>query len=299
MFAAVSHVVVLEFPLVSRSRRASAPTTVLATSTDLKDRTIDFALLLFTTETAYARAAEAAGVDGFVVDWEGIGKRSRQRGADTEVSGDTPEDLSGVRGAVASPVVCRINRLGPQTSGEVEDAVARGADEVLLPMVTAPGEVEKVLELVDGRCGVGILVETERAVACAPELGRLPLSRAYVGLNDLAIERRSNSIFDAVVDGTAERVRESFEAPFGFGGLTLPDQGSPVPCRLLIGEMARLRCDFGFLRRSYRRDVAPDEQAGAVAAIRAELARAAARGPAEVRRDREELAAALGGLVPG
>jgi hypothetical protein len=102
---------------------------------------------------------------------------------------------------------------------------------------------------------VGILVETLDAVARAAELARLPLTRAYLGLNDLAIERQSCSIFAAVADGTLEHVRRPFEVPFGFGGLTLPEGGSPLPCRLLMGEMARLGCRYSFLRRSFHRDV--------------------------------------------
>jgi hypothetical protein len=255
---------------------------------------MEFELLLFTTDPDYARAAVAAGVDGVVIDWEGIGKRSRQAQADTEVNSDSPQDLSRIRAAVSSRVICRINPLGPQTADEVEEAIARGADELLLPMAVGAGEVEQLLDLVAGRCGVGILVETEQAVESAAELARLPLSRAFVGLNDLAIARDSASIFDAVADGTVERVRRSFTLPFGFGGLTLPDRGSPVPCRLLVAEMARLGCSFSFLRRSYRADVEAGEQASAVAAIRRALRAASERSRESAERDREDLARAIG-----
>jgi len=95
---------------------------------------------------------------------------------------------------------------------EVEQAVGAGADEVLLPMIQTAEAVEAALGLAAGRCGVGILIETVRAVGLAEELAGLPLTRVYVGLNDLAIERRTPSIFAAVADGTVERVR----APFGF-----------------------------------------------------------------------------------
>ena len=99
-----------------------------------------------------------------------------------------------------------------------------------------------MIEAVGGRCGVGVLVETVAAVEAVEELALLPLSRVYVGLNDLSIDRGTASLFDAIADGTVERVVSAFDVPFGFGGLTEPELGDPVPCRLLIAEMARLRC---------------------------------------------------------
>ncbi len=77
-------------------------------------------------------------------------------------------------------MLCRLNAHGPWAAGEVEDAVARGADEVLLPMVATVEQVDRTLDLVNGRCGVGILIETLPAVAAAAGLAARPLSRIYV-----------------------------------------------------------------------------------------------------------------------
>ena len=101
----------------------------------------------------------------------------------------TEEHLRAVRALTGARVLCRINAFGPGTAEEVEQAVEAGADELLLPMVRTPEEVERTLALVDGRAGLGILVETRDAIAAADELARLPLSRVYVGLNDLSIDR--------------------------------------------------------------------------------------------------------------
>ena len=253
-----------------------------------------FELYLFCGDPAGAVRARAAGIDGIVIDWESRGKRARQASADTEINRDTPLDLRAVRAATDARILCRLNQPGPLTPVEVEEAVEDGASEVLIPMVRGPDEVESALAASSGRCGVGIMVETEDAVANAAELGRLPISRAYVGLNDLAIERGADSIFEAVTDGTVARVREAFEAPFGFAGLTRPALGHPVPCRLLIAEMARLRCSFSFLRRSYRRDVPPGEQPEAVAEIREALALAERRGAEQVESDLAELTRLVG-----
>ncbi len=250
-------------------------------------------LFLFSTDREYVREAVAAGVDGIVVDWEVAGKSRRQAGADTEINSDTVDDLRRVREWVGARVLCRVNPLGPSTADELEAAIAAGADEVLVPMVRTREELEAVVELARGRCGIGALVETPAAVAAAADIATLPLSRLYLGLNDLSIERGSPSIFSAFADGTVEHVARAVGRPFGVAGLTDPARGAPIPCRLLLGELVRLGCDFTFLRRSYRRDAPPSEQAAVLGRIRDALAVAAARSADEVEADRRALAVAL------
>jgi hypothetical protein len=254
-----------------------------------------FALFLFAVEPGLVAEATEAGVDGFVVDWERYGKEHRQAGADTAISDHTLGDLRRVRAHTRARILCRVNN-GPTTPDEVSQAVDGGADEILLPMVRSPREVESVLRLTDGRAEVGILVETVAALEHLPELGALSLSRVFVGLNDLAIERRTPSIFASLLDGTVEWVRAHFQTPFGFGGLTRPERGDPVPCRLLMAEMARLGCSFGLLRRSFLRDVPRGELGAQLPRLRAALADAAARSAGEVYRDRLELGRRLAAL---
>jgi hypothetical protein len=215
----------------------------------------DFDLYLFSADPATVRAAVAGGVAGVIVDWERIGKRHRQAGADTQIGEDTVDDLRRIRACTPARVLCRVDNDADLLDEQVDTAIALGADEILLPMVRAADEAGHLLDHVAGRCGVGVLVETLGALDELDEIGRLPLSRAYVGLNDLAIERGDLNIFAPVTDGTVEWIRRHFEVPFGFAGLTVVDGGIPIPCRLLIGEMARLGCTFSFLRRSYHADV--------------------------------------------
>jgi hypothetical protein len=252
-----------------------------------------FSLLLFSVDPVVIRESVRAGVAGIVVDWERAGKRERQAGADTEVNHHTPDDLRRVRHATDGLVVCRINALDADSPAEIERAIAAGADELLVPMVRRVGEVERVLDLVNGRCRVGILIETDDAVRLAGPLCRLPLSRVYVGLNDLAIDRGALNIFDAVVDGTVAEVRRVCPVPFGFGGLTCPEEGRPIPCRLLIAEMARVDAQFSFLRRSYLRDMRGREPAVEIPRLLAAVAAARTRGAAETARDLHELAASV------
>lgn len=252
-----------------------------------------FDLLLFSTETSFAAAVLAGGAGGVMIDWERRGKSVRQAGARTEINGDTLADLENMRAATPARISCRLNPVGATTEREIEDALAAGADELFVPMVRTAAEVERVLRRAAGRGQVAILVETTAALRCVADLARLPVSRVYVGLNDLAIERRSRSLFEPLVDGTLDEIRAAFEHPFGFGGLTLPEAGNPVPCRLLIGEMARLGCRFSFLRRSFRRDVAGREPGEAVPRLLAALEEAARRTPAAIAADRGALVRAV------
>ncbi|NOZ94999.1 MAG: aldolase [Acidobacteria bacterium] len=252
--------------------------------------------ILFTTDPREAETAMAAGIGTFIVDWELRGKERRQRGFDTEINRDTPEDLHRMAAVENARVICRINPWGGHAPAEVEAAVEAGATDILLPMVTRPEEVERFLASVAGRCGAGILVETVEACACSPELSRFPLDLVYVGLNDLAISTGAPTIFHALVDGTVERLREVFsETSFGFGGLTCIDRGEPIPCRLLLAEMVRVRADFSFLRRSFKRDIAGRDWAAEMQRLRREEERLARRPAGEIADDRAALAEAVEG----
>ena len=89
-------------------------------------------LFLFTVDPGWGADVVAAGGAGIVVDWERRGKHRRQLGEGTQINGDTPADLSRMRAATDGRLLCRVNGFGPWTAAEVDDAVARGADELLL-----------------------------------------------------------------------------------------------------------------------------------------------------------------------
>lgn len=258
-------------------------------------------LLVFTVDPRFARACVEAGAAGVIVDWERRGKARRQAGEGTQINGDTPADLARVRAATAGRLLCRVNGFGPWTAAEIDLAISLGADEVLLPMVRHPGQVDRALDVVAGRCGLGILVETQDAVEQVEELARRPLSRVYLGLNDLRIDRGSDQLFAPLVDGTVDRVRAACPVPFGVAGLTRPDAGWPVPSRLLAGELARLGADFTFLRRSFTADVAGREVLVELPRILAAVELARHRTARRVVADRAELVSAVGPLraAPG
>jgi hypothetical protein len=250
-------------------------------------------LFLFTVDPRWGADVVAAGAAGIVVDWERRGKARRQLGEDTQINADTPEDLARMRAATDGRLLCRINGFGPWTGGEVDQAIGCGADEILLPMVRTPDQVDRVLDLVAGRCGLGILIETQDAVGRAAELARRPLSRVYVGLNDLRIDRRSEQLFRPLVDGTVDDVRAAVAHPFGVGGLTLPEGGFPVPSGLLAAELVRLGAEFTFLRRSFTADMAGRDPFTEVPRLLQALAVLRAADPVEVADLRDRFVAAV------
>ncbi|WP_164701245.1 aldolase [Modestobacter sp. KNN46-3] len=250
-------------------------------------------LFVFTVDPGCARDVVAGGAAGIVVDWERRGKARRQLGEGTQINADTPADLRRVRAATDGRVLCRLNGFGSWTAGEVEEALACGADEILLPMVREPGEVDRTLELVAGRCGVGILIETQDAVEQAAALAARPLSRIYVGLNDLRIDRRSRELFRPLVDGTVDAVRAVATVPFGVAGLTLPGGGWPVPTRLLAAELVRVGADFTFLRRSFHADMVGRDPFVEVPRTLAGLAELRAATAEQAAVDRRALVAAI------
>jgi len=259
-----------------------------------------FELLLFAADKALLSVARAGGVSRVIVDLETQGKHRRQGGFDTSISADVPADIAAAHEATSLPVLCRVNPVCAWTRDELDQVIALGAHEVLVPMVRTVAELEQVFDAVAGRCGVAAMIETEAAVAIAADLAAMPLTRVYVGLNDLHIDRGSRHIFTALADGTVERVRRAVgDVPFGFAGLTLPDRGYPLPCRHLVNEMARLDCHFTFLRRSFIRDVTSEGAMDALGRILRAVRAARLRTPDEVERDHAGAVAAIDALPSG
>jgi hypothetical protein len=91
-----------------------------------------------------------------------------------------------------------------------------------------------------------------------------------------------------------ERICRALPVPVAFASLTMPEKGSPIPCRLLIAEMMRVRCAFGVLRRSFHRDIRGRDATVEIPRIRSSLHEARRRTPEAVERDHRSLLAAIG-----
>ncbi|MBU6383142.1 MAG: hypothetical protein KGQ49_04325 [Verrucomicrobia bacterium] len=223
---------------------------------------------MFTVDCDLVRQANSCGIDAIIVDWEWRGKEERQKNFDTQINHHTLDDLKAVAKIATIPIICRINAISADTKQEIEAALSHGAAELLIPMVRTKREVEQALDWTQDRAKVGILIETNAAVNCAMEMSSLPLSRMYLGMNDLCVENRSPHIFTPLVNGQLDALRPKIARPFGFGGLTLPHLGHPIPCQLLVDAMVRLDCHFSFLRRAFLKDTAGKNMGSAVSQIR-------------------------------
>ncbi len=249
-------------------------------------------LLLFTTDPTLALRAEQAGIDGFIVDWESKGKSERQQGCDMEVNADTAEDVARVASAVGGPVTVRINALGPDTAAEVGLALACGARGLMLPMAKSVTDVKDFLDIVDGRARTIVQIETQPLVEEMDELSTLGWDAAYIGLHDLMLSRRAASMWEAVLDGTVERVFRALAGrAVGFAGATV------MRFTRILQELARLDASLTFLRRSFRREIQDRDMAAEIGSLRAVWAACTARGAEAVSSDRATLYSELRRLV--
>lgn len=244
---------------------------------------------------AFAVAPPASRPDAVVVDWERSGKVERQElspgiiGVDTTIRPDDDRAVSRVRALGFDRVVCRIDAVGSRTVEQLEAVRLQGGTDVLIPMWREPRELEHVLAHSDG-LRVGVMVETTDGVRNASALGDLGVSFVFVGLMDLALERRTSSIFAPLVDGTLDLIAERLgDLPFGFGGLTVPGTGQPIPDRLLMAEMVRLRASFSFMRRSFLDNVRGVDVVELLRSIRISLGMIAQRSAADLDADHRAL----------
>lgn len=214
-------------------------------------------LFLFTTDSEVARWALHAGVDGFVVDWEQTGKSDRQKEYDTQIGKDTLEDLHRLHTDVPdASILVRVEAEPEIMQRQIEDAVAGGASLIMQPMARSVQDVERFLGYLDGRAKSVIQIETEDLYRQRYEMADLPWDYAYIGLNDLAISRGREWLFEAFIDGTVDDIFEALPGRnIGLAGLTIVSGGFPLPFPKLFSEMARLGCAMTFLRRSFHREI--------------------------------------------
>jgi len=254
-------------------------------------------LIQITNDPAFAQRCDALGGFRLFVDLERLGKAQRQAGRDTFISQHQVADIGRVRQAVRrTPVMVRVNPLHEGSRDEIEAVLREGADSVMLPMFSRPAELRAFSELVAGRAPIVPLLETPGALASVEEWAGTPgLREIYVGLNDLHIALGQHFMFEALADGSVERVARVARAhglAFGFGGIARLDEGL-LPGRAVLGEHLRLGSSAVILSRTFHRPGEGPSFEATVAALREAEARLARRSPAEVAHDARETAQAI------
>ncbi len=211
--------------------------------------------IVITNDAARAALAMRAGVARIMVDLEYIGKSDRQP-AGSLISAHTFDDISTIRAAVpAAKLIVRINPVGETTQREVEEAVTRGADFIMLPMVKTAQEMSRVKACIGGRAKLIPLIEHIDALNQAEAILDAGADEAYLGLNDLHLSLGQHFMFEPLAEGLVDQFAAHARArnlPFGFGGVGKMGAGL-LAADAVIGEHARLGSSRVIISRAFDR----------------------------------------------
>ena len=211
--------------------------------------------MYITNDPNVAMAAEKGGVDRIWIDLETLGKQERQRGLNTVQSHHTMQDISVMRRVLTkAELLVRVNPLHEGTEAEVEEAIERGADILMLPMFRTADDAARFVAFVGGRAKVLLLLETADAARNVEEIVKVPgVDEIHIGLNDLHLEYHQNFLFEPLADGTVDKICAVIcEAgiPYGFGGLAKLDEGR-LPGKMVLAEHYRLGSSMVILSRTF------------------------------------------------
>ena len=215
---------------------------------------------------------------------------SAQREYDTETNYDTPEDVRKLSKALTIPVTVRVNKVGEYTPAEVECAIENGARILMLPMARTIDDVKNFLNIVSQRAKTIIQIETVCLASQVSELSRLDWDYVYIGLHDLMIERGGRVIWEAVIDGTVQKIFESLKGrSYGFGGITVLGGGDPINFEYILHELTRLNCSLSFLRRTFKKEIMDRNMETEIKALRSFIECSMQRGPRAKQYDHNRL----------
>ena len=218
----------------------------------------DFRFTLITNDPALAGRADAAGIDCIGVDVERLYKASRQRqipGA--RISDHQLADLKSLSAVVRrAALFARLNGLHDGSKREVETALGHGARVLMLPFFSTHREVDRFIQLVDGRAKVALLLETAAAIVRLHDILAVSgIDQVMVGLNDLHVSMGVDNHFELVASDLLAMVSEEVRARgirFGVGGLARAgDSSLPVASDLVLAQHARLRSTSAWIARSF------------------------------------------------
>lgn len=264
--------------------------------------------MLITNKPDIASYAEKCGVSRIFIDLERIGKKDRQGHMDTVISDHLFEDISSVKDKLVSAnLLVRLNPLHRNSGVEIDEAIARGADCLMLPMFKNAIELASFCRLVRGRIPVIPLVETISAFKDFKNIVRVEgLGEVYIGLNDLHIEMGLDFMFEPVAAGLLDKVAEmanNANLPFGFGGVARIGEGA-IPGDAVLSEHLRLGSRSVILSRSFHKSNGTLESlknnidlAYEISRLRASILRLSHRSTAEIDSDRKTFIAKVHNIV--
>ena len=222
-------------------------------------------LMILCNDAESALEAQEAGVDRVFYDMEFIGKAERQHGRNTVKSDNKLDGIPAVRKVLnKSELLVRTNPIHAYTKMEVDQAIAYGADILMLPMVIDQHDVEQYVSYVNRRAKVCIMIETAAAMARLDKILAVPgVDEVFVGLNDLHISMGLTFMFELLSDGLVEYIAQKCNKagmPFGFGGIARIGEGD-LPSDNILGEHVRLGSTSVILSRTFKGVVGVDANA--------------------------------------
>lgn len=260
---------------------------------------IDF--IQITNDPLLARRCDALGGFRLFVDLERLGKPERQAGRNTFISTHTMTDVGHIKRVLLhSLLMVRLNPMHGGTLDEVNEALAQGADMLMLPMFSRPSELASFCNMVAGRVPVVALLETAGALDTLPQwVGTPGLSEVYVGLNDLHLSLNMRFMFEPLAQGLLDEVARLTHTQglrFGFGGIARAGEGL-LPGEDVLAEHLRLGSRSVILSRTFYRDGDVPGMETATARLRQEEQRLSGRHAAAVDADRLRIAGIIRGIA--
>ncbi len=218
-------------------------------------------LMYITNNPKVATIAENSGVNRIFIDMEYVGKENRQAGLNTVKSHHTIDDIKNIKSVISSSqLLVRINPIIEYegncdfSKNEIDSAIDAGADILMLPMIKNVKQIDKFIEIVNGRVKTMLLLETAESNENIKEFLQVDgIDEVHIGLNDMHLAYHKRFMFELLVDGTVERLCEILkneDIPYGFGGIARLGYGM-LPAEKVIMEHYRLGSTKAILSRSF------------------------------------------------
>lgn len=211
-------------------------------------------LMYITNNPEVALIAQKYGVDRVWIDLETLGKAERQPG-DTVKSNHSIDDIKKISPLLTtSEMLVRVNPWNENSKEEIEQVIAAGAQNIMLPMWKTPEEVRNFIETINGRCKNILLLEHKDAENCIDEVLKIKgINEIHIGLNDLHLSYGHTFMFEELANGRVESIINRIKdagIPYGFGGTAKIGEGT-LPAERIILEHYRLGSTGVILSRAF------------------------------------------------